>query len=138
MTPPSQLSIATSSLQRLVKEEASYYKELLQQEARLEKTQGLKGHRRECGIPVEARSKCRLYLSYVSSSRVRVWISSLPSIPPALLMTELHAAMTQPPQPRPRCVLASANVTFTASCHGGNQSCLSSPSSTNRRRPSEA
>ena len=37
MVPPSQLSIATSSVQRLVKEEASYYKELQQQEARLEK-----------------------------------------------------------------------------------------------------
>jgi hypothetical protein len=37
MAPPSQLSIATSSVQRLVKEEASYYKELQQQEARLEK-----------------------------------------------------------------------------------------------------
>jgi hypothetical protein len=37
MAPPSQLSIVTSSVQRLVKEEASYYKELQQQEARLEK-----------------------------------------------------------------------------------------------------
>jgi tubulin-specific chaperone A len=39
MAPPSQLSIATSSVQRLMKEEASYYKELQQQEARLEKAQ---------------------------------------------------------------------------------------------------
>ena len=37
MAPPSQLSIATSSVKRLVKEEASYYKEMQQQEARLEK-----------------------------------------------------------------------------------------------------
>lgn len=37
MPPPSQLVIATSSLQRLVKEEASYHKELAQQEKRLEK-----------------------------------------------------------------------------------------------------
>jgi tubulin-specific chaperone A len=42
MPPPSQLAIATSSVQRLVKEEASYYKELQQQEARLEKTQASK------------------------------------------------------------------------------------------------
>lgn len=35
MAPPSQLSIAASSVQRLIKEEASYYKELRQQEARL-------------------------------------------------------------------------------------------------------
>ena len=37
MAPPSQHSIATSSVKRLVKEEASYYKEMQQQEARLEK-----------------------------------------------------------------------------------------------------
>ena len=37
MAPPSQLAIATSSVQRLVKEEVSYHKELAQQEARLEK-----------------------------------------------------------------------------------------------------
>jgi hypothetical protein len=37
MAPPSQITIATSSLQRLVKEEASYHKELESQEARLEK-----------------------------------------------------------------------------------------------------
>lgn len=37
MPPPSQLAIASGSLQRLVKEETSYYKELTQQETRLEK-----------------------------------------------------------------------------------------------------
>lgn len=37
MPPPSQLAIATSSVQRLVKEEASYHKELTQQQARLDK-----------------------------------------------------------------------------------------------------
>ncbi|KAI9645443.1 tubulin folding cofactor A [Ciborinia camelliae] len=37
MPPPSQLAIATSSVARLVKEEASYHKELLSQEARLKK-----------------------------------------------------------------------------------------------------
>jgi len=35
MPPPNQLSIATSSVQRLVKEEASYHKELEKQQARL-------------------------------------------------------------------------------------------------------
>ena len=39
MAPPTPLAIATSSLQRLVKEEASYHKELEQQEARLKKVQ---------------------------------------------------------------------------------------------------
>lgn len=37
MAPPSKLAIATSSLQRLVKEEASYHKEANQQEARIKK-----------------------------------------------------------------------------------------------------
>lgn len=37
MPPPSQLAIATSSLNRLVKEEASYHKELSQQESRIAK-----------------------------------------------------------------------------------------------------
>jgi len=39
MAPPSKLTIATSVLQRLVKEEASYHKEALQQEARIAKLQ---------------------------------------------------------------------------------------------------
>ncbi|MCJ1368511.1 hypothetical protein MMC16_007655 [Acarospora aff. strigata] len=39
MAPPSPLSIATSSVLRLVKEEASYHKELQQQEARIKKLQ---------------------------------------------------------------------------------------------------
>lgn len=37
MAPPSKLTISTSSLQRLVKEEASYHKELAQQQARITK-----------------------------------------------------------------------------------------------------
>ena len=37
MGPPSQLAIATSSLNRLVKEEASYHKELQGQEASIAK-----------------------------------------------------------------------------------------------------
>lgn len=37
MAPPSQLAIATSSVARLVKEEASYHKELVSQQARLKK-----------------------------------------------------------------------------------------------------
>jgi len=37
MAPPSPLAIATSSLQRLVKEEASYHKELEQQRTRISK-----------------------------------------------------------------------------------------------------
>lgn len=43
MPAPSPLAIATSSVQRLVKEEASYHKELSQQEARLAKLQANEG-----------------------------------------------------------------------------------------------
>jgi tubulin-specific chaperone A len=39
MGPPSRLAIATQSLNRLVKEEKSYHKELEQQEARIAKLQ---------------------------------------------------------------------------------------------------
>jgi len=39
MPPPSRLTIATSSVTRLVKEEASYHKELVQQEQRLDRLQ---------------------------------------------------------------------------------------------------
>jgi tubulin-specific chaperone A len=37
MPAPSRLSIATSSVKRLIKEEASYHKELEQQEERIKK-----------------------------------------------------------------------------------------------------
>jgi len=37
MPPPSPLQIATSSLNRLIKEEASYHKELSLQESRIKK-----------------------------------------------------------------------------------------------------
>lgn len=37
MPPPSKLAVATSSLNRLVKEEASYYKEMEQQQVRIKK-----------------------------------------------------------------------------------------------------
>ncbi len=39
MPPPSQLAIATSALLRLVKEEASYHKELEQQQSRVAKAE---------------------------------------------------------------------------------------------------
>ncbi|KAI9835324.1 MAG: hypothetical protein M1819_002468 [Sarea resinae] len=42
MPPPSSLTIATSALQRLVKEEKSYHKELQQQEERVRKLESEK------------------------------------------------------------------------------------------------
>jgi hypothetical protein len=43
MGPPSKLAIATSSLQRLIKEEASYHKEATRQEARITKIEAEEG-----------------------------------------------------------------------------------------------
>lgn len=43
MAPPSPLSIATSSVQRLVKEEASYHRELQQQEQRIQRLEAETG-----------------------------------------------------------------------------------------------
>lgn len=37
MAPPSKLVIATSAVQRLIKEEASYHKEIEQQKSRIQK-----------------------------------------------------------------------------------------------------
>jgi tubulin-specific chaperone A len=67
MAPPSQLAIATSSVQRLVKEEASYHKELTQQQARLEKLLASTGEEENAEYQlkqeVSLSSHCRPYLS---------------------------------------------------------------------------
>ena len=43
MAPPSKLAIATGVVLRLVKEEASYHKEIEQQEARIKKAETSEG-----------------------------------------------------------------------------------------------
>jgi hypothetical protein len=43
MAPPSKLAIATGVVTRLVKEEASYHKEIEQQEARIKKAETSEG-----------------------------------------------------------------------------------------------
>ncbi|KAB2580034.1 Tubulin binding cofactor A [Lasiodiplodia theobromae] len=43
MAPPSKLAVATSSVNRLVKEETSYHKELEQQQARIKKLEETPG-----------------------------------------------------------------------------------------------
>jgi tubulin-specific chaperone A len=43
MAPPSKLAIATGVVTRLVKEEASYHKEMQQQEARIKKAEANEG-----------------------------------------------------------------------------------------------
>ena len=55
MAPPSKLAIATSAVQRLVKEEASYHKELEQQKARIQKMEGNSGDDAEYQLKQEVR-----------------------------------------------------------------------------------
>ncbi|KAI9712421.1 MAG: hypothetical protein M1820_001634 [Bogoriella megaspora] len=53
MAPPSQLSIATQSVQRLVKEEASYHKELEQQQERIKRAENGTGENAEYELKQE-------------------------------------------------------------------------------------
>ena len=66
MAPPSQLAIATSSVQRLVKEEASYHKELKAQEACVEKLLASKDEdeNAEYQLKQEVTLSLSLWLSY--------------------------------------------------------------------------
>lgn len=57
MPAPSKLTIATSSVTRLLKEEASYHKELEQQEARIKKAeQNTEGENAEFQMNQEVRA----------------------------------------------------------------------------------
>jgi hypothetical protein len=64
MAPPSQLQIATSSLQRLVKEEASYHKEMQQQQARIEKLEAKSGKGEEPGEEGNAEFELKQEVSF--------------------------------------------------------------------------
>ncbi|KAJ4400602.1 tubulin folding cofactor A [Didymella pomorum] len=57
MAPPSKLAIATGSVTRLVKEEASYHKELEQQEERIKKLEASEGdHNKEYTLRQEKQA----------------------------------------------------------------------------------
>ena len=57
MAPPSKLAVATSSVLRLVKEEASYHKEMAQQEVRIKKLEeGSAEENAEYQLKQEARN----------------------------------------------------------------------------------
>jgi len=58
MPAPSQLTIATSALNRLVKEEASYHKELEQQKGRIAKLEGSNGDEYEIKQEVTCSFQC--------------------------------------------------------------------------------
>src|ERR1039458_8363176 len=75
MPPPSPLAIATSSLQRLMKEEASYHKELKHQEARLEKLLASKDEdeNAEYSLKQEVRSSLFPILDYSDSPKFEEW-----------------------------------------------------------------
>lgn len=64
MAPPSKLSVATSSVARLVKEEASYHKELEQQEARIKKLETTTGDENaEYSLRQEVKNQFRTFSS---------------------------------------------------------------------------
>ncbi|KAF3041187.1 hypothetical protein E8E11_002323 [Didymella keratinophila] len=57
MAPPSKLAVATGSVTRLVKEEASYHKELEQQEERIKKLEASEGdHNKEYTLRQEKQA----------------------------------------------------------------------------------
>ena len=63
MAPPSKLAVATSSVLRLVKEEASYHKEMAQQEARIKKLEeGSAEENAEYRLKQEARNILKKFI----------------------------------------------------------------------------
>ena len=63
MAPPSKLAVATSSVLRLVKEEASYHKEMAQQEARIKKLEeGSAEENAEYQLKQEARNILKKFI----------------------------------------------------------------------------
>ena len=79
MPPPSPLQIATSSLNRLIKEEASYHKELSQQEGRISKLEASEQDddgNREFSLRQEVRRCfCAIFLYLRACLREQVLIS---------------------------------------------------------------
>lgn len=70
MAPPSSLQIAVSSLQRLIKEEASYHKEMDQQKSRIAKLEATKGDKADGdgNEEFELRQEvCSLWLSLITA-----------------------------------------------------------------------
>jgi len=67
MPPPSQLSIATSVLNRLVKEESSYHREYEQQQARITKLE--QGGRSDENVEYQLRQEVRLSDTIFSNYR---------------------------------------------------------------------
>lgn len=60
MPPPSKVAIATGSVLRLVKEEASYHKEIVQQEERIKKLEDSVGDsNKEYTLRQEVLISCR-------------------------------------------------------------------------------
>lgn len=73
MAPPSKLAVATSSVTRLVKEEASYHKELEQQQARIKKLEESTGDE---NAEYQLKQEVIVCL-FAHSLRVRRWLTCL-------------------------------------------------------------
>lgn len=74
MPAPSQLSIATSALNRLVKEEASYHKEQEQQEARIAKLEAGEGADDENAEYILRQHVCNMEKGETSSWKVMLTV----------------------------------------------------------------
>jgi hypothetical protein len=74
MAPPSKLKIATGVLSRLVKEEASYHKELVHQEARIKKIQAdTEDENAEYQLKQEVGSPCPKHPHILNHSSDKHW-----------------------------------------------------------------
>lgn len=68
MAPPSKLAVATSVVRRLVKEEASYHKELEQQEARIKKLEADKSGENQ-NAEYQLKQEVRITVLYKYSTK---------------------------------------------------------------------
>jgi tubulin-specific chaperone A len=91
MPPPSQLAIATSSVQRLVKEEASYHKELTQQQTRLDKLLASKDEGENAEFQLKQEASPRSYYVPLESILVIPDLSKLISYPQHAAIEETKA-----------------------------------------------
>jgi tubulin-specific chaperone A len=148
MAPPSQLSIATSSVQRLVKEEASYYKELQQQEARLEKALAAKDEDENAEYQLKQEASSRFFVfeptlwgNVGSGGRVKK-LRHDPNPAGATFCARMRKRQ-QIPQILPHRARCTKKVmhqltAYTACRNRRNQSRLPTPPPTHHRRTPEA
>lgn len=119
MPPPSALAISTSSVRRLLKEEASYHKELVDQESSV---RGLEEKIRNGQAGEDGNDE------YMLKQQVRDHSLSLKDNTPLLSPLQSHSALT--------CALNCSRLQIETRCRA-DQSRLRTSEETNRRRRRE-